>query len=68
MAPIHVIDAASRQCTHNNNRYGMECIFRFYSYGLERKFRADIFKDFQQLTVEDYNAGLPPPPLLGGLV
>lgn len=39
----------------------MECIFRFYSYGLERKFRADIFKDFQQLTVEDYNAGLSPP-------
>ncbi len=39
-------------------RYGLECLFRFYSYGLERKFRPDIFKDFQEETVKDYEAGL----------
>lgn len=39
-------------------RYGLECLFRFYSYGLERKFRPDIFKDFQEETTKDYEAGL----------
>lgn len=38
-------------------RYGLECLFRFYSYGLERKFRPDIFKDFQEETIKDYEAG-----------
>ncbi len=27
-------------------RYGIECLFRFYSYGLERKFGMPLFKDF----------------------
>lgn len=40
-----------------DNRYGLECLFRFYSYGLEKKFRPEVFKDFQQLTMEDYNLG-----------
>lgn len=40
-----------------NYRYGVECIFRFYSYGLERRFRMDLFEDFQQLTLEDYRKG-----------
>ena len=35
-------------------RYGLECLFRFYSYGLENRFRSDLFKDFQELTLEDY--------------
>lgn len=35
----------------------MECLFRYYSYGLERKFRPDIFKDFQEETTKDYEAG-----------
>ena len=35
----------------------MECLFRYYSYGLERKFRPDIFKDFQEETMKDYEAG-----------
>ena len=30
-------------------RYGLECLFRFYSYGLERKFRPDLYRDFQVL-------------------
>ena len=38
-------------------RYGMECLFRFYSYGLENKFRLDIFKDFEQQTLIDYKKG-----------
>lgn len=38
-------------------RYGLECLFRYYSYGLERKFRPDIFKDFQEETMKDYEAG-----------
>lgn len=38
-------------------RYGLECLFRFYSYGLEKKFRQEIFKDFQEETKRDYEAG-----------
>lgn len=38
-------------------RYGLECLFRYYSYGLEKKFRLDIFKDFQEETMKDYEAG-----------
>ena len=38
-------------------RYGLECLFRYFSYGLERKFRPDIFKDFQEETMKDYEAG-----------
>lgn len=41
-------------------RYGLECLFRYYSYGLEKKFRPDIFKDFQEETVKDYEAGKEP--------
>lgn len=37
-------------------RYGLECLFRFFSYGLEKKFRVDIFNDFQEETLRDYNA------------
>jgi la-related protein 1 len=38
-------------------RYGLECLFRFYSYGLESKFRAPLYKDFQIETLKDYKAG-----------
>ena len=38
-------------------RYGLECLFRFYSYGLERKFRPDIYKEFQSETLRDYDEG-----------
>uniref|UniRef100_A0A452QWU6 Uncharacterized protein n=1 Tax=Ursus americanus TaxID=9643 RepID=A0A452QWU6_URSAM len=37
--------------------YGLECLFRFYSYGLEKKFRQEIFKDFQEETKKDYESG-----------
>jgi la-related protein 1 len=38
-------------------RYGLECLFRFYSYGLEQRFRKEIFEDFQELTLADYERG-----------
>lgn len=38
-------------------RYGLECLFRFYSYGLEKKFREDIFEDFQEETLKDHDNG-----------
>lgn len=39
-------------------RYGLECLFRFYSYGLEKKFSPAIFADFQEETIRDYENGL----------
>ena len=33
-------------------RYGLECLFRFYSYGLERKFRPELYKDFMIETIK----------------
>ena len=38
-------------------RYGLECLFRFYSYGLERKFRPDLYRDFQTETMRDCDSG-----------
>ncbi len=35
----------------------MECLFRFFSYGLETKFRPELYKDFQTETLRDYEAG-----------
>jgi hypothetical protein len=31
----------------------MQCLFRFYSYGLEKRFRADLFDAFQKDVVND---------------
>ena len=39
-------------------RYGLECLFRFFSYGLEKKFKADLFKDFQTETMRDHDQGM----------
>ncbi len=38
-------------------RYGLECLFRFYSYGLEKRFREDLFQDFQDETLHDHDNG-----------
>lgn len=38
-------------------RYGLECLFRFYSYGLEKKFRPEVYQDFQAETIADYESG-----------
>lgn len=40
-----------------NFRYGLECLFRFYSYGLEKKFRAQVYEDFQTETMRDFENG-----------
>ena len=40
-----------------SSRYGLECLFRFYSYGLEKKFRQDIYRDFEEETLSDYKSG-----------
>ena len=39
------------------HRYGLECLFRFYSYGLEKKFRSALFREFQEETIRDHDAG-----------
>jgi len=38
-------------------RYGLECLFRFFSYGLETRFRPHLFKDFEIETLRDYEKG-----------
>jgi la-related protein 1 len=38
-------------------RYGVECLFRFYTYGLEKHLRQEVFEDFQRETLRDYEAG-----------
>lgn len=39
-------------------RYGLECLFRYYSYGLEKKFRPELYKDFQAETIRDHENGI----------
>lgn len=60
-AYVHVIWWSVYLCPNSDMscpcRYGLECLFRYYSYGLEKKFRPDIFKDFQEETIKDYEAG-----------
>ncbi|CAF4244097.1 unnamed protein product, partial [Rotaria sordida] len=38
-------------------RYGVECLFRFYTCGIEKHFRQHVFEDFQQETLCDHEAG-----------
>lgn len=38
-------------------RYGIESLFRFYSYGLEKKMRAPLYNDFQEATINDLKRG-----------
>ena len=35
----------------------MECLYRYYSYGLETSFRRGPFEDFQKFVLEDYQKG-----------
>lgn len=32
--------------------YGMECLFRFYSYGLEKRWNANLYRDFEEMTLK----------------
>ena len=38
-------------------RYGLEGLFRFFSYGLEKKFRPDLYRDLQAETLKDFESG-----------
>jgi len=40
------------------SRYGLECLFRFYSYGTEKIFRKRVFEDFQDLVLKDFEKGV----------
>ncbi|CAF0834770.1 unnamed protein product [Rotaria sordida] len=37
-------------------RYGVECLFRFYTYGIEKHFRQHVFEDFQHETLCNHEA------------
>lgn len=37
--------------------YGIECLFRFFSYGLEARWRPAVYHDFQALTLADHERG-----------
>ena len=38
--------------------YGLQCLFRFYSYGLEKtRTRPLIYRDFEEYTLRDYESG-----------
>jgi hypothetical protein len=34
--------------------YGLECLFRFFSYGLEAKFKPDLYQDFEIMTLREF--------------
>ncbi len=38
-------------------RYGLECLFRYYSYGLEKRFREEVLADFQKEALKDHATG-----------
>ena len=38
----------------HSNSYGLECLFRFYSYGLEKHFNALLFGQFQDAVRRDF--------------
>ncbi|CAF1538676.1 unnamed protein product [Rotaria sordida] len=37
-------------------KYGIECLFRYYTYGIEKHFHQHVFEDFQQETLCDHEA------------
>lgn len=42
---------------HFSFRYGIESLFRFYSVGLEKKMRPQLYTDFQQTVIDDVKRG-----------
>lgn len=44
------------------DRYGIECLFRFYAYGLDEKYKEgrlnlSLYNDFQEEVIEDWMNG-----------
>lgn len=39
-------------------RYGMQTLFRYFSYGLEKHFDIRRWRDFQELAITDSEAGV----------
>ena len=54
-ATLHLIELMLH--AYHVFRYGLECLFRFFSYGLEKKFRPEVYQDFQTETMADYESG-----------
>ncbi|KIZ04165.1 hypothetical protein MNEG_3791 [Monoraphidium neglectum] len=34
--------------------YGLECLFRFFSYGLENKFKPELYRDFEGVVLREF--------------
>lgn len=43
--------------SHGDHRYGLECLFRFYSFGLEHRFREPLWHDFNDLVKWEFRKG-----------
>lgn len=39
------------------SHYGIECFFRFCSYGLEMKWNSEVYQDFERKALDDYSKG-----------
>ena len=54
------VDVAARYAAHlagKGARYGLECLARCLSFGLEARWRDDLYLDFIELTLWDYRRG-----------
>lgn len=47
----------AREDVAGNQHYGIECFFRFCSYGLEKRWDENIFLQFQNEALDDYHRG-----------